>query len=1045
MHDGEQMDGSTLVRAAQNTVNEERGTTSAGGKVLYLYSGPRRDADGFSTFCKENSMLCDYIDKEIDECHDMLDQQVWDGLDAKLPEYDGYLMSPPCSTFTSARNENDGGPRPLRTAVGVERYGRNDATPQERLRVREGTLLSLRARDVAMKAQKVNKPWVLEQPHWREGKTSMFCLDEFQELLDQEGVRIYTLAQCRFGAQAEKLTDLVSNRDLSDLELRCNHPPQWWRIPWSGELIYSAHPPLKGKQMAVPASEWSSTMLRNKEPEGPYITRAFAAYPSGLNSALASKFSMWLKQEMPQPLARSQVPNTAASQDDRISLNTRFDMTSCLRGQQRPEEPPSDRWSLRNVYSSMTNRSKFIGIQIGNLIERELDASPQVEQAIVEGFGKPLGEEAYLTQWLDDVRTKLADLLQRNRLDGMPCECDTSPIDTGTYQTVVRGRLLEYWALTTQDPAAVAARWLFEGAPAGLSMDIELGELCAKVDDDSPELDDVALATDYDTFNNYEGVETNVDAVAAIQNYHSKGYLRECQNLTETTEFLGAKPTLSKLGCIVKEKVNTDTGQATRKTRIILDCKKSQVSRYASRSHKSALPRVTDAVQSAMKLMHSCCAQESVTLFIADVADAFWLIPLHHKERRYFVAKLKEKFYVFLRTAQGSRGAPLTFSVIMALAARFVQSTLCRSNSKDAVPEGLMHVYVDDPLTILRGTEVRQRRLACMISVAWMLLGIPMAFHKAVLAKAVVWIGVALETTQTEVVVEVPEAKVAELLNLIQEAMSMNVIPVKKLHTLVGKCMAIASVLYVWRPFLQVLYAALHGPNKAPNNCIWTKQVVHTLVWLRAFLRCEAGSIKRVYSVEQYYNVGARVQITWDASPYGMGAFLTVDGNVREHFAIPISADDECILEAKAGGCEAQQLWECLAGLIAMRLWAQHWKQARVHLYLRGDNMSSLVLFSTLKTQSKQLATLAREFSLDLGTASFKPEVVQHLPGIANVVADSLSRKYEPGRRYVHHCSPSMPSRFERSHTPTKNKVMVEISGRPLHAGHTKSTIRGMD
>ena len=67
--------------------------------------------------------------------------------------------------------------------------------------------------------------------------------------------------------------------------------------------------------------------------------------------------------------------------------------------------------------------------------------------------------------------------------------------------------------------------------------------------------------------------------------------------------------------------------------------------------------------------------------------------------------------------------------------------------------------------------------------------------------------------------------------------------------------------------------------------------------------------------------------------------------------------------------------------------------------------MSSWVLCSTLTTQSKQLAIVAREFALDLGTATFKPEVVQHLPGIANVVADSLSRKYEPGKEYkLHPC-----------------------------------------
>ena len=527
----------------------------------------------------------------------------------------------------------------------------------------------------------------------------------------------------------------------------------------------------------------------------------------------------------------------------------------------------------------------------------------------------------------------------------------------------------------------------------------------AEVDDDSPELDDMAIATDFGSFQNYDGVETNSDAVAAIRGYHSKGYLLECNDLDEVRSYLGKDPVLSKLGCIVKEKLNVETGQVTKKTRIILDCKRSMVSQYASRRHKSVLPRVTDAVRSALKLLWSCNHDEGVTLFIADVSDAFWLLPLHRSEQRFFVARLRNKYYVFLRTAQGSRGAPLTFSVIMSLASRFVQSILCSGEANSNAPEAMLQVYVDDPLAVIRGNQKRQKRIACMIATAWMVLGIPMAFHKAVFSSSLVWIGVSLQVTPNDVIVEVPESKVNELLSLIGEAMSGNVIPAKKLHTLVGKCMSIASVIYVWRPFLQILYAALHGPNKAPDNCMWTKQVRHALAWIRAFLTQEAGSIRRVYNVEQFYNACHRVQITWDASPYGMGAFLTIDGSVVEYFAVPISSDDEQILDAKSGGCEAQQLWECLSGLIAMRLWSQHWMTARVRLYLRGDNVSSLVLFSSLKTQSKQLSTIAREFALDLGAASFKPEVVEHLPGVANTVADQLSRKFDPNKPFsLHPC-----------------------------------------
>ena len=89
----------------------------------------------------------------------------------------------------------------------------------------------------------------------------------------------------------------------------------------------------------------------------------------------------------------------------------------------------------------------------------------------------------------------------------------------------------------------------------------------------------------------------------------------------------------------------------------------------ASRTHKSVLPRVSDAVQASLSLAADRRQDEVVRVFIIDIVDAFWLIPLRHEERKYFCARLHGKFYAFLRTAQGSRGAPLTFAALIALAA----------------------------------------------------------------------------------------------------------------------------------------------------------------------------------------------------------------------------------------------------------------------------------------------------------------------------------------------------------------------------------------
>ena len=132
-------------------------------------------------------------------------------------------------------------------------------------------------------------------------------------------------------------------------------------------------------------------------------------------------------------------------------------------------------------------------------------------------------------------------------------------------------------------------------------------------------------------------------------------------------------------------------------------------------------------------------------MFIIDIVDAFWRIPLRREERQYFCARLHGKFYAFLRTAQGSRGAPLTFAALIALAARLIQSLISGPQMhRWAREEGRMNVYVDDPIVVMRGNERRIRRVSSMV-IGWLLLGFPLAFHKAVLAPTVLWVGITLQ------------------------------------------------------------------------------------------------------------------------------------------------------------------------------------------------------------------------------------------------------------------------------------------------------------
>lgn len=727
------------------------------------------------------------------------------------------------------------------------------------------------------------------------------------------------------------------------------------------------------------------------------MTKGAAACPPALNHEMARVLVREARAILPP-----RPPNgLTSSGSKRRELDPRVEMLMKPSGSGFQRRTEDERGSLRNVHKWVTGKALHVGKQIYNLMDGWLEQHPDVMQHIVDSLGKPASESHDVSGAVESLRREVATVLVRNRLDGMEAQVDTSEISTEYYSTVIRGHLLHYWARVTSDPAADAAKWTFEGAPAGLKKDTSvLDNVCPRVEPDEV-IDVHSLCTDFDTFENYQGVEDDPDAFEALTGYAAKGYLQVFSSLTDLRHVLGAEPVLSKLGCIKKVKYNPDTKQYTHKSRIILDCKRSLVSKAATRSHKSVLPRVSDAVQSTLAMMSDRDETEAVTLFVADTVDAFWLIPLAREERRFFCAKLREKYYMYTRTAQGSRAAPLTFAVLIALAARWVQSIVGTPDKRRRTSNARVQVYVDDPLFTLRGDEAHTKRLTCIITLSWMIMGFPIAFHKAVLHPSLTWIGVQLAVRADSIEVEVPESKVSELLQLLKEALSGNVVSRKMLRTIVGKATSIASVLYVWRPFVQEMSAALHASSEAPPGCVWVKQIRHAATWLIKFLSAEVQGIRRVYSLQHYRGDGPRITITWDASPYGMGATLQRDGTFVGYFAAPIYDTDEHIFETHAGTSHGQQIWEALAGLVALRVWSNHWKGQRARLQIRGDNVGSLTLLTTLKGHSKALTLIASEYAMDLGEAEWRPDLATHLPGLTNTVCDMLSRKFQPGHSYT--------------------------------------------
>ena len=93
----------------------------------------------------------------------------------------------------------------------------------------------------------------------------------------------------------------------------------------------------------------------------------------------------------------------------------------------------------------------------------------------------------------------------------------------------------------------------------------------------------------------------------------------------------------------------------------------------------------------------------------------------------------------------------------------------------------------------------------------------------------------------------------------------------------------------MWQ-FLDPLWAALYqGSNdEALPNTIWTKQILVTLKWFQAFFGKGGSRIERFLRIDAYLRTRPIVEFGTDASPWGMGGWLAIDGKITHFFAFQL-------------------------------------------------------------------------------------------------------------------------------------------------------------
>ena len=199
-----------------------------------------------------------------------------------------------------------------------------------------------------------------------------------------------------------------------------------------------------------------------------------------------------------------------------------------------------------------------------------------------------------------------------------------------------------------------------------------------------------------------------------------------------------------------------------------------------------------------------------------------------------------------------------------------------------------------------------------------------------------------------------------------------------------------------------MLYGALYAdPSTCRPGLVWTKQIQLPLDWISTLLQEHNGDLVRPMDVDSHFRRGRKVEITTDASPYGIGGFICIDGQPVEYYAAPTTEDDANVLGVPfTHDSKCQQAFEALALLVALRLWRHHWAHVRCVVHVQSDNMAALSTICKMQTSSHALGIIAREIALDTADEIYEPQIASHVPGIANVVADTLSRRFDPAKVY---------------------------------------------
>lgn len=350
-----------------------------------------------------------------------------------------------------------------------------------------------------------------------------------------------------------------------------------------------------------------------------------------------------------------------------------------------------------------------------------------------------------------------------------------------------------------------------------------------------------------------------------------------------------------------------------------------------------------------------------------DMTDAFKQLGIRKDQHHLYCMKWKNNYYHYVRLCFGSRSSPCIFDNL--------SRAICWIAKENYGIPVILHL-LDDFLTIQPPDSCGFRTMA-LITLIFNRLNIPISKKKTVGPTCTIeYLGIILDTVSFEA--RLPNEKVERISNFIDSFLHKKSVTKRELLQLLGHFNFAARIIRPGRSFVSYLIKLSTKVDKLHHYISLSKDCRTDLIMWRDFLK---GWNRVTFFYDEHITLASDIELYTDAaSNFGFGGFFQ-----GKWFSSTWPSELSTSLDSDM----SMAFRELYPIVVASLLWGHLWNKKRIMFHC--DNEAVVNIVNKGRSKVLDIMKLMRTLTWLSVKQNFTIQC-QHIPGVKNVIADSLSR-----------------------------------------------------